>query len=83
MRDYKPIYEVDARLEFPFLFGGTFIEGDDGEVGFFQQAHKFPFLFGGTFIEGPVLIASEIMPPNFPSFSEGLSLRDDVNANLG
>ena len=36
---------------FPFLFGGTFIEGlitcfkNKGEAG-------FPFLFGGTFIEG-------------------------------
>ena len=28
---------------FPFLFGGTFIEGEHGEI--------FPFLFGGTFIE--------------------------------
>ena len=36
---------------FPFLFGGTFIEGmrctTDCMKGF-----KFPFLFGGTFIEG-------------------------------
>ena len=36
---------------FPFLFGGTFIEGAFfavvATVGF-----AFPFLFGGTFIEG-------------------------------
>ena len=38
---------------FPFLFGGTFIEGDncpsDDAVKW-----KFPFLFGGTFIEGNI-----------------------------
>ena len=42
-----------ALTSFPFLFGGTFIEGTIG-------SHKggtgksFPFLFGGTFIEGNV-----------------------------
>ena len=37
---------------FPFLFGGTFIEG---YVGMYARAcvRIFPFLFGGTFIEGP------------------------------
>ena len=36
---------------FPFLFGGTFIEGT---VSCFQgrRGAAFPFLFGGTFIEG-------------------------------
>ena len=36
---------------FPFLFGGTFIEG----ALFLSLARlgvEFPFLFGGTFIEG-------------------------------
>ena len=39
------------RVAFPFLFGGTFIEGVPKH---FDQAKvmKFPFLFGGTFIEG-------------------------------
>ena len=38
-------------LLFPFLFGGTFIEGN---MPFTVQGVKgtFPFLFGGTFIEG-------------------------------
>ena len=37
--------------EFPFLFGGTFIEG----IGTGRSSRtllRFPFLFGGTFIEG-------------------------------
>ena len=37
--------------EFPFLFGGTFIEGSfphDSD----SLILEFPFLFGGTFIEG-------------------------------
>ena len=35
----------------------------------------FPFLFGGTFIEGTDPAAMKITMRNFPSFSEGLSLR--------
>ena len=36
---------------FPFLFGGTFIEG--GTSSFRGGCRgSFPFLFGGTFIEG-------------------------------
>ena len=37
---------------------------------------KFPFLFGGTFIEGLPTLASKSLHQYFPSFSEGLSLRD-------
>ena len=38
--------------------------------------YGFPFLFGGTFIEGEhdVLHVAKV-GQNFPSFSEGLSLR--------
>ena len=36
----------------------------------------FPFLFGGTFIEGESDFAQGSKLGNFPSFSEGLSLRD-------
>ena len=36
---------------FPFLFGGTFIEGF-GLLTNEQAGVIFPFLFGGTFIEG-------------------------------
>ena len=39
------------RSRFPFLFGGTFIEGaHEDEVR--ARLLEFPFLFGGTFIEG-------------------------------
>ena len=37
--------------EFPFLFGGTFIEGTK-QMGEDLPGFRFPFLFGGTFIEG-------------------------------
>ena len=35
----------------------------------------FPFLFGGTFIEGYYVNCTDFALWNFPSFSEGLSLR--------
>ena len=35
----------------------------------------FPFLFGGTFIEAKVRRHSDAVRQDFPSFSEGLSLR--------
>ena len=60
---------------FPFLFGGTFIEGTQS----LQAAavvNKFPFLFGGTFIEGRLRTRFFAAFADFPSFSEGLSLRD-------
>ena len=51
MRDSEPPSQHIHTVEFPFLFGGTFIEGLSGVV---VEALKseFPFLFGGTFIEG-------------------------------
>ena len=62
------------RQKFPFLFGGTFIEGfrcyTTQPLGL-----QFPFLFGGTFIEGPKIQAPKTPVSHFPSFSEGLSLR--------
>ena len=38
-------------VEFPFLFGGTFIEALFLATRF--RSLLFPFLFGGTFIEAP------------------------------
>ena len=51
-------------------------EAADNWREFFRQ--RFPFLFGGTFIEGPT--GGEATHPvrDFPSFSEGLSLRADL-----
>ena len=60
---------------FPFLFGGTFIEGTDA-VATVEQSLAFPFLFGGTFIEGREPGHPSNYTEDFPSFSEGLSLRD-------
>ena len=37
---------------FPFLFGGTFIEGQQCMQRVPAPSRPFPFLFGGTFIEG-------------------------------
>ena len=39
------------------------------------EGEQFPFLFGGTFIEGHVIHGVRNRGRNFPSFSEGLSLR--------
>ena len=61
-------------LPFPFLFGGTFIEGLNVEL-YLDSYTLFPFLFGGTFIEGDWWGLTQMLLCNFPSFSEGLSLR--------
>ena len=39
------------------------------------RIRPFPFLFGGTFIEAVTLLLVPTAVLNFPSFSEGLSLR--------
>ena len=66
---------TDRIPRFPFLFGGTFIEGVWGEPGG-CSGRLFPFLFGGTFIEGQINGEAErLTQADFPSFSEGLSLR--------
>ena len=46
--EYATKFKID---KFPFLFGGTFIEGLNC-VRVRAQGEPFPFLFGGTFIEG-------------------------------
>ena len=62
------------RVAFPFLFGGTFIEAGQ-IVGYARVSSDFPFLFGGTFIEALANHPGTGEKFNFPSFSEGLSLR--------
>ena len=47
-----------------------------------RNISEFPFLFGGTFIEGFVGITEERFTIDFPSFSEGLSLRAPVHEIL-
>ena len=68
------MFLVVCKPVFPFLFGGTFIEGSETEDGYSYQL-KFPFLFGGTFIEGDGARFIVSYDADFPSFSEGLSLR--------
>ena len=49
LRHYKP-FGVESKPEFPFLFGGTFIEAWGSRASSIWEG-GFPFLFGGTFIE--------------------------------
>ena len=67
--------DTSFRLRFPFLFGGTFIEGTSAPQPNPRISH-FP-----SFSEGLSLrVHGEGLNPEtvsrFPSFSEGLSLRD-------
>ena len=62
-------------MGFPFLLGGTFIEANQLVILADNQL-KFPFLLGGTFIEAyPTAVSDALLPSDFPSFWEGLSLR--------
>ena len=59
--------QVPWRFEaFPFLFGGTFIEGRDVVDATRGVREKFPFLFGGTFIEGYARCSAPTHHPEFP-----------------
>ena len=51
MRETERAALAPYKLEFPFLFGGTFIEGQEARS-LRLVGPEFPFLFGGTFIEG-------------------------------
>ena len=67
---------AQPRRRFPFLFGGTFIEGSFQPLDVEGIGFLFPFLFGGTFIEGVIIACLLLSQEHFPSFSEGLSLRE-------
>ena len=67
MRPGKRAHPAAAPPEFPFLFGGTFIEAPDSDM---SEAvlRLFPFLFGGTFIEAyskraPAISTAQISLP--------------------
>ena len=64
-----------SHYRFPFLFGGTFIEANGSPTIWPSGSTAFPFLFGGTFIEALRNFSPVDVSPYFPSFSEGLSLR--------
>ena len=66
MRDQRGNGLIGDEREFPFLFGGTFIEGFDADANE-RLGAQFPFLFGGTFIEGVILESSfSPRPLRFP-----------------
>ena len=46
----REAFDYTVGWEFPFLFGGTFIEAAPENV-YIVETKEFPFLFGGTFIE--------------------------------
>ena len=68
---------------FPFLFGGTFIEASQAHENSSRELMAFPFLFGGTFIEAAGKDSVELRSADFPSFSEGLSLRPVLQDEAG
>ena len=81
MRAGEPKFTSYLLFKFPFLFGGTFIEGL-GLATSAGLASAFPFLFGGTFIEALCTCRSRSPNhPHFPSFLEGLSLRHQAHAS--
>ena len=60
---------------FPFLFGRAFIEAPRRLARYREEVAEFPFLFGRAFIEAAQRVYGCDMLRDFPSFSEGLSLR--------
>ena len=71
-------FYVGYRREFPFLFGGTFIEGGLDRDRDRLKRPGFPFLFGGTFIEGALPPMMRYLIISFPflfggTFIEGYS----------
>ena len=63
---------------FPFLFGRAFIEARSPPVPTLASRRRFPFLFGRAFIEAVRRKGFDPVETDFPSFSEGLSLRQFI-----
>ena len=61
----KDLQRAIAAFIFPFLFGGTFIEGI-GLALKLDGLGLFPFLFGGTFIEGALFRVDPRTTKPFP-----------------
>mgnify|MGYP001745948280 CR=1 FL=1 len=62
------------QIRFPFLFGRAFIEAKKTNSRK-RDRQTFPFLFGRAFIEALAPVMPGGIARDFPSFSEGLSLR--------
>ena len=66
-----------VRGSFPFLFGGTFIEGT--RFGMARcMSGQFPFLFGGTFIEGCIAAAPVKVSCEFPFLFGGTFIEGQI-----
>ena len=66
-------------IAFPFLFGGTFIEGYVAWK-LNEQAGAFPFLFGGTFIEGIRMAMQKERRRGFPFLFGGTFIEGGAHA---
>ena len=66
---------------FPFLFGGTFIEGKKTPGAAAHRGH-FPSFSEGLSLRVEAHNAALDALPDFPSFSEGLSLRGIAGVKL-
>ena len=86
MRGREYFYGYPMRTKFPFLFGGTFIEGELLLLSR-KRAAGFPFLFGGTFIEGSKKKMKGVSGGRFPflfggTFIEGTSMLCAITSKL-
>ena len=66
---------------FPFLFGGTFIEGEYSEEIIHLMSEYFPSFSEGLSLRHTPARFHRRPPRYFPSFWEGLSLRPDESAH--
>ena len=72
------ITDTAATLEFPFLFGGTFIEAQLRDFSYLGFSLNFPSFSEGLSLRRLLIPQTLIVAVNFPSFSEGLSLRPGI-----
>ena len=83
LREIFAKLKEEKYLKFPFLFGGTFIEGA-GSTSAHLKHVAFPFLFGGTFIEGDETRAyPTICPIKFPFLFGGTFIEGFGDVRLG
>ena len=73
MREEETVNQSTSQ-KFPFLFGGTFIEGDLPYTDI-NLSYDFPSFSEGLSLRGAADEFMDSLEADFPSFSEGLSLR--------
>ena len=74
LRVTRPERSTKPRALFPFLFGGTFIEGLS-HTGTRPDVKHFPSFSEGLSLRVRPVCRMSVSIEDFPSFSEGLSLR--------